>query len=167
VTTAGLGGDVLHNFDVAFDVRRDRFYVAREAAPYPSTAPSYISSSVEVDSMAAADLWSGTGAWRVEGRITPAVTHLPRNHNPGILRTVDGTLPSGGGLGVVVTGAVTGAFPAVLSSYDLWTVTKRLPDVSENSRRNPGDRAARSLGDCVRAAADVDPVPSDPARRSG
>ena len=163
VTEAGLGGDVLRNFDVAYDVRRDEFYLAREAGPYPTAAPANISSIVEVDSMPAAALWSGTGAWQVEGRITPAVTSLARNHNPGILRTLDGNLPDDGDLAIIVTGAAMGAFPAVLSSYDLWTVTRRLPDVSEAPRRNPRDRGAPSLGDWVRVAADVDPVPADPA----
>lgn len=123
VTTAGLGGDVLHNFDVAYDGRRDRFFMAREAGPRPTEQPTYISSQVEIDSISGADLWSGTGAWRVESEITPETTGFPRNHNPGLLRTVHGGLPAGGTIDVVSTRSVTGEFPGTLFSYDLWLLT--------------------------------------------
>lgn len=125
VTTAGLGGGPLHNFDVAYDPRRDRFYVAREAGPRPTDSPTYISARIEVDSIAASDV--GTGTWRVEGEITQAMTGLARNHNPGIVRTVQGTLPAGDRIDVVVSGSTTGPFPQTLFSYDLWTITGTFP----------------------------------------
>jgi hypothetical protein len=126
VTTVGLSGDVLHDFDVAYDRRRDRFYIAREAGPAPTSAPTNVSTSVEVDSISGDALESGSGGWRVEGRITPAITHLPRNHNPGIVRTPYGALPDSARIDVVVSRATTGAFPAVLFTYDLWTVSRKL-----------------------------------------
>lgn len=167
VPTTGLHGDVLHNFDAAYDVEQHRFYIAREAGARPTSTPRNISTSVEVDSMNAVALASGTGSWRVEGRITPQVTHLSRNHNPGILRTVYGTLPSSGVLGVVVSGAATEAFPAVLSSYDLWTVSRKLPVVVADRVRNPGDRAAPPLREWSGALMSVDRFSSETAGRSG
>jgi len=125
VTTAGLGEEPLHNFDVAYDPRLDRFYMAREAGPRPADAPTYISERIEIDSIAAPDVTTGT--WRVEGEITPAMTGLARNHNPGIVRTVEGTLPAGDRIDVVVSGSTTGPFPQSLFSYDLWTITGTLP----------------------------------------
>jgi hypothetical protein len=124
VTTAGLGGDQLHNFDVAYDPGRDRFYVAREAGPPPVDAPTNISTRIEVDSIPAAEL--ATGTWRVEGDITPALTGSARNHNPGILRTVYGTLPAEKHIDVAFSRSPTGAFPGTLFTYDLWTIAGTL-----------------------------------------
>jgi hypothetical protein len=124
LTTEGLGGERLHNFDVAYDPRRDRFYVAREAGPRPPDAPRFISARIEIDSIAVDDV--ATGTWQVEGEITPAVTGLPRNHNPGIVRTTQGALPDSDRIDVVVSGSRTGPFPQSLYSYDLWTISGAL-----------------------------------------
>jgi hypothetical protein len=134
VTSAGLGGDVLHNFDVAYDPRRDRFYMAREAGPRPTSQPVNISDRVEVDSISAGGLRTGAGAWRVENRITPKTTGFARNHNPGLLRTVHGTLPAGDSIEVVLSRSTVGAFPGTLYSYDLWSVTGSLS--AANGGRN-------------------------------
>jgi hypothetical protein len=128
VTTAGLKGtdggqDVLHNFDMAYDPTRDRFYVAREVGPPPTDEPSFISSQVEVDSIPGADIWNGTGTWSVEGDITPSTTGFPRNHNPGILRTIFGTLPDSSKIDVLVTRSATGTFPQTFWTYNLWDVS--------------------------------------------
>ncbi|PSL56206.1 hypothetical protein B0I31_104497 [Saccharothrix carnea] len=126
ITNEGLGGDVLHNFDIAYEPGRDRFYAIREAAPYPSDEPSYISARVEVVSIPGGDVWGGTGRWTSEGFITPAESGFPRNHNPGLLRTVYGTLPSANEVTAVFTVGRTGSFPGSLWSYRLFRSTGTL-----------------------------------------
>ena len=126
ITNEGLGGDVLHNFDIAYDPSRDRFYAAREAAPYPSDEPSYISARVELVSIDGASIWGGTGRWTSEGVITQNLTGYQRNHNPGILRTVYGTLPDSRSVTTVVSVARTGSFPNSLWTYHLRQVTGTL-----------------------------------------
>ena len=123
VPTAGLGDDVLHNFDVAYDRAGERFYMVREAGPRPTSPPTNISDRVEVDSISARGLETGTGSWRVEERITSATTGFARNHNPGLLRTAHGALPAGDEIEVVLTRSTEGDFPESLYSYDLWSVT--------------------------------------------
>ncbi len=141
VPRAGLGGEVLHNFDVAYDRARDRFYMVREAGPRPMSQPVIISERVEVDSISARGLRTGAGAWRVENRITPGTTGFPRNHNPGLVRTVDGSLPAGDELEVVLTRSTVGDFPATLYSYDLWSLTGAL---SADDGDGIGDRTDRT-----------------------
>ena len=126
VTTAGLvsgtgGQDVLHNFDVAYDPSRDRFYMVRERHPFPTTEPWYISTELEVDSIPGSSIWNGTGTWTVEGAISPHQTGFARNHNPGIVKTKFGTLPNSNEITVVLTKSNTGSFPATLWGYNLWT----------------------------------------------
>ncbi|KFU82729.1 hypothetical protein SAMN04489729_6157 [Amycolatopsis lurida] len=126
ITGSDGGADVLHNFDVVYDPPRDRFYAVRELGPYPGGQPSYISRSLEIDSIDGASIWNGRGKWRNEARISPETTGFPRNHNPGILRNIYGMLPSTTELTVVFTKSRTGGFPDSLWSYDLWRITGRL-----------------------------------------
>ncbi|WP_143174023.1 glycoside hydrolase family protein [Streptoalloteichus hindustanus] len=131
VSNEGIRGfdgtpDVLHNFDIAYDPPLDRFYTIREQGPYPPDAPNYISSQLEIVSIDGASIWNGGGTWKVEGRITPASTGFPRNHNPGILRNIYGMLPESGLLTAVFTKSRAGDFPDSLWSYDLWQVTGTL-----------------------------------------
>ena len=142
VTSAGLGGDVLRNFDVAYDRRDDRFYMVREAGPRPAESPTNISVGVEVDSIPGADLRSGSGEWRRENAITPETTGFPRNHNPGLVRTVHGSVPSGGGLEVVFSRSALGPFPDTLHSYDLWSLRGTITDESERMARSGPRRTA-------------------------
>lgn len=126
ITNAGLTGtdgaqDRLHNFDVAYDPTRDRFYVARERYPFPWDDPWYISTEVEIDSIPASSIWNGGGTWQQEALITPSMTGFARNHNPGILRTIYGTLPDSSNLTTVFTRG--DAVPANLWSYDLHKIT--------------------------------------------
>lgn len=132
ITNAGLvradgKPDVLHNFDVAYNPSRKRFFAIREQGPQPKTQPSHISAQVEIVSIAEASIWKGGGAWTSEGRITRRMTGFPRNHNPGILRTVHGTLPTPNALTAVFSVSTTGSFPASLWSYELWQVNGTLP----------------------------------------
>jgi hypothetical protein len=131
ITNEGLrgtdgGGDVLHNFDVAYDPSRDRFYAVREVDPYPASEPSYIAAELEIDSIDGASIWNGGGTWTREGGITPDLTGFARNHNAGILRSIYGTLPSADSLTAVFTRSITGTFPETLWSYALWQVAGSL-----------------------------------------
>jgi hypothetical protein len=117
------GTDILHNFDVAYNPSRDRFYVVRERHPFPFSEPWYITTELQVASIPAADLWNGTGSWTVESNITPADTGFARNHNPGFLRTRYGTLPDDNSTTVVFTRSDTGSFPSTLWGYELWQLT--------------------------------------------
>lgn len=128
ITTAGLvsstgGEDILHNFDVAYSTTRDRFYMVRERHPFPTSDPWYISTELEVSSIAGPSIWNGMGSWTTEALITPGQTGFPRNHNPGLLRTKYGTLPNESELTVVFTDSNTGSFPGSLWSYDLFRVS--------------------------------------------
>lgn len=142
VTTAGLDGDVLRNFDVAYDRRDDRFYMVREAGPRPAESPTNISVGVEVDSIPGADLRSGAGEWRRENAITPETSGFPRNHNPGLVRTVHGSVPAGGGLDVVFSRSALGPFPETLHSYDLWSLHGTITDETERPARSGPRRSA-------------------------
>lgn len=125
LTDSGGNPDFVNNFDLAYSPARDRFYLVREGHPYPTgSSPDYISSHVQVSSIAGSDLWSGTGSWTPEGEITTAVTGHPRTHNPGFVRTVYGTLPDESQLSVVFTTAQLD--PGSLFSYELWQTTASL-----------------------------------------
>lgn len=128
ITTSGLvsttgGEDILHNFDVAYNPSRNRFYMVRERHPFPTGDPWYISTELEVSSIPGPSIWNGTGTWTTEAVITPSQTGFPRNHNPGILRTKWGTLPNDNEVTVIFTDSNTGTFPGSLWSYDLWKVS--------------------------------------------
>ncbi len=119
LTTSGLldangAQDFLNNFDVVYSPQRDRFYIVRERHPYPSSSPSYISTTVEVLSLSGSNAWSGVGTWSLEGRIGPVTSGAPRTHNPGFLRTEFGTLPDESSLTVLFS-------TATLDPNSLWT----------------------------------------------
>ncbi len=134
VPTAGLtdlkgNPDFLNNFDLVYSPRRDRFFMVREGHPYPSgSSPDYISDHVDVNSISGAGLRSGTGTWRLEGRISAQ----PRVHNPGFARTVYGTLPDESALTVVYTAAQFD--PGALWTYQLWQTTTALPTKTRGAR---------------------------------
>lgn len=134
VPTAGLTGSdgrpdpVLHNADVAYDPTRKRFYAVREQHPHPTDYPTYISASVQVVSILASNCLRGQGAWRVEGEIGPSLTHLPRSHNAGLVRTLAGALPDFRHVRVIFTGSGAGPETKVAEwTYDLWEITGALP----------------------------------------
>lgn len=129
VATSGLldstgAADFLNNFDIAYSPQRDRFYMVREMHPYPSTSPSYISTAVQVLSISGAGMWSGTGAWTVEGVIDVSVTGASRTHNPGFLRTEYGALPDESRATVFAT--TSALDPDSLWSYAIVSTTASL-----------------------------------------
>ncbi|MBW3621884.1 MAG: hypothetical protein KY468_00565 [Armatimonadetes bacterium] len=135
VTAHGLTGtnglaDWLNNFDLAYDPKRDRFFLVREQHPYPTTHPSYIGASLQVASIDGASIRKGGGTWRVEGAITPDLTGFPRNHNGGFKRTREGNLPESTRLSVVFARSCirTEEYNCETPewSYDLWEVTGQI-----------------------------------------
>lgn len=131
VPTAGLIGtdgqqDVLNDFDIAYSPGQARYYMVRDQHPNPPSDPNYISGSVQVDSMSAQGLWSGNGTWRVEGDVTPALTGQARNHDAGLVRTLDGDLPNPGSVTVNYAVSCAGSACPItgpLYTYRLWEVT--------------------------------------------
>ncbi|MFJ8895546.1 hypothetical protein ACIRCZ_13235 [Leifsonia sp. NPDC102414] len=129
IQTTGLtdstgAADYLNNFDIAYSPTRDVFFLIREAHPYPTSNPNYISSSVQVDSISGSAMWSGTGNWTVLSSIGSGVTGYARTHNPGFARTVYGTLPDESKLTALVTTSTLD--PNSLWSYRVWSTTATL-----------------------------------------
>lgn len=112
---------------MAYDPSRRRFYALREQHPNPRDYPTYIGASLQLVSLPAADVRRGSGVWRVEGAITPALTGLARNHNGSLVRTLSGALPDLRQVRVVFTGSGAGPGVGVAEwTYDLWEITGRL-----------------------------------------
>jgi hypothetical protein len=132
VPTTGLTGsdggpDWLNNYDVALSRDRERLYAIREQHPYPTDNPWWIGASVQLVSADARQIVRGTGTWRVEGTISPALTGLARNHNAGLARTEEGLLPERHRIAVLFTDSCAGPTCDSLFGYDLWELTGRLP----------------------------------------
>jgi hypothetical protein len=108
-----------NNFDVAFDASRNRFWMVREAHPYPKSEPSFISAHLQIASIDAAALRSGSGVWRVEGSIGPDLTHFARNHNPALARDAFGALPDPREIRVVFSSSQ--AEPELHGLFAPWT----------------------------------------------
>ncbi len=116
--------DYLNNFDIVYSTTRDTFYMIREAHPYPSTSPNYISSAVQVASIPGAGMWSGTGSWTVQSTIGNSVSSAARIHNPGFSRTIYGTLPNEASLTALFTTATLD--PNSLWTYKIWKTSSTL-----------------------------------------
>lgn len=117
--------DTLNNIDVVFAPQQDRFYAIREQHPYPRDYPNYIGQSLQLVSLPAERIWQGGGRWTVEGEIAPEITGLPRNHNGGIVRTPQGTLPEPTVLRVVFASSCAASPECIQAewTYDLWEAT--------------------------------------------
>lgn len=134
VTNAGLTGldgrpDWFNNFDVAYAPTQHRFYAVRDEHPYPTDNPNYIVSRVQLVSISARAMWTGQGAWRVEGAVTPALTGFPRNHDAGLVRSLYGWLPNPRSVTVAFASscAASNCPPTgPLYTYRLWEVTGHL-----------------------------------------
>jgi hypothetical protein len=133
LTDAGLkdingNQDWFNNFDITYDPTRDRFFAVRDVHPFPSNTPNFISTSVQIVSIAGGSVWGGGGEWKVEGTLNAAVTGFPRNHNAGLLRTVYGILPNPNQVEVYF--ADSDAAPDLVGkaefTYDIWTIKGEL-----------------------------------------
>ncbi|MBN1490726.1 MAG: hypothetical protein JXA69_12480 [Phycisphaerae bacterium] len=124
LSTKGLtrtdgGPDVIANFDVALDRKRQRFVAVRERRPYPTGQPSFIGEQIQIVSLPAGELRESDAEWRVEGEVTPAMTGFARNHNAGIVRTPRGELPEDDRLTVFFASSETE--PKLAGRFAAWT----------------------------------------------
>jgi hypothetical protein len=103
---------------------RDTFYMVREAHPYPTTDPGYISSAVQLASLPGSSMWSGTGSWTVLDDLGSSLTGFDRTHNPGFGRTIYGTLPDESRLEVLFSTAHLD--PGSLWSYKVYATSATL-----------------------------------------
>lgn len=131
IQTTGLTGttgapDYLNNYDVALDRTSGTVVVVREQHPYPTDNPSWIGASLAIDTISLRHLLDGRGTWHQVNTISPALTGLPRNHNAGLVRSPDGSLPDPNSLTVTFTSSCSGPTCDSLYNYDLWQITGHL-----------------------------------------
>jgi hypothetical protein len=133
LTNLGLTGhdgspDYLNNVDIAYDHPRQRFYIVREQHPYPTGHPNYIGANVQIASIPAESIFNGGGEWVVEGQINQTMTGLARNHNAGLSRKADGTLPDHKVLRVFFAGSCGDSPDCRVAewTYDLWAATMHM-----------------------------------------
>ncbi|WP_155987809.1 hypothetical protein [Gorillibacterium massiliense] len=130
LTDANGQPDWLNNFDITYDPSRDRFIAIRELHPYPSTQPNYISESLQIVSIDGGSVWGGGGTWKVEGVLGSPQTGFPRNHNGGLLRTVNGMLPDPTAVEAYFTDsdAAPNLSGRAEYTYDIWRIKGTLND---------------------------------------
>jgi hypothetical protein len=124
LTDLNGAADYLNNFDIVYSPSRDVFYMIREAHPYPTSSPDYISTAVQLDSIPGSSMWSGSGSWTVLSNMGADLTGYARTHNPGFARTIYGTLPDESTITVLVTTATLD--PNSLWTYEVWGTSATL-----------------------------------------
>lgn len=80
-----------------------------------------------------ADLTGPFESWTEVGRVTPAISGFPRNHNPGFLTDEKGWIPDENNLVVYYTNAVTG--DDWLWSYDMYSATFPMAEYFKNKSK--------------------------------
>jgi hypothetical protein len=138
LSTAGLmstegGSDWLNNFDVVLDELRDCILLVREQHPNPTSAPRFITGSLEVASIGREELLRGGGTWCRVATIDGALTGFARNHNAGFARTVYGAVPDPAGVRVVFS--TSKAEPELKGLFAPWTYA--LHEISGELPANP------------------------------
>ncbi|MDR2057479.1 MAG: sugar-binding protein [Dysgonamonadaceae bacterium] len=86
------GSDYTCNSDFAIDPVYRIMVMVRPVQPHPTTYPSYINQTLEVDYIPVDDFLQSKGKWTPLLRITPEKTGYPRNHNAGIERDAYGEI---------------------------------------------------------------------------
>jgi hypothetical protein len=144
LTTRTGEPDFFNQADFLYDPAGERFYVVRPQRPFADDLPTFITPSVQVASMPTSGVEEAEGTWRAEGRVDPAFTGFPRNHNPGLERDEFGHLPADRRAPEEETGATSlrvvfttsssasesdecSAFPDPLWTYNLWAVEAEIP----------------------------------------
>lgn len=101
--------DYFNNFDVALDEANGRLVAVRERHPHPASDLTFIGDTVQLVALPLADLRKPEAAWTVLGDLTPADTHVARNHNAGLVRDAFGRLPEADRVRVVFSSSAAGA----------------------------------------------------------
>jgi hypothetical protein len=127
--TAGLP-DWLHNASVLYRPDLNRFFICYDGGLWnknPDGPP--VQTDTVIASIEGAAIWTGTGTWRVEERITPAHSGHAFNHNSGLVQTPFGTTPSNTSLEIVHTVADgwTASGGWGVWTYRLWSNTYQTP----------------------------------------
>lgn len=87
--------DVLHNAAYALDPNTNLVVAVRPLGPAPATFPTFVSDTVEIDTIPISDLFSGNGSWKEIRRFGEEQTGFQRNHDPGLVKDSRGYLPVG------------------------------------------------------------------------
>ena len=88
------GNDITCNADFAVCPDEDVIVMVRPLRPHDGNYPSFINTSLEVNSMKFSEFLASTGEWTPMLRVTPVETKFPRNHNAGIERDAYGRIAS-------------------------------------------------------------------------
>lgn len=113
-----LKTDYTCNSEFAIDKEKGIIVMVRPVQPHPTSYPTFLNTSLEVDYMLLADFMSSSGQWTSLLRITPTITKFPRNHNAGIERNIYGEISDW-------------EMPTIY-----YTVSKATPDVASASGRH-------------------------------
>ncbi len=84
--------DYTCNSDFAIDPENNMIIMVRPVQPHPTTYPTFLNQSLEVNYMSLDDFLNGSGKWGVTVRIAPYITGFARNHNAGLERDQYGTI---------------------------------------------------------------------------
>lgn len=87
-----LKADYTCNSDFAVDRLKNIIVMVRPVQPHPTSYPTFLNSSLEVDYISYNDFINSTGKWTSLLRITPTVTKFARNHNAGIEKNMYGEI---------------------------------------------------------------------------
>jgi len=113
----GLEHD-LCNGDLAFSPTDKRFYMVHSGRPTKAPTP-WLPDTLHVRSCSEHDFWKGAGSWALLGTVSPATTGWAKNHDAGLVKTLQGQLPVPPQYGVRVHASVSHstAWPAALFTY--------------------------------------------------
>ena len=76
-----------HGGAVVYDAARDLLWLVRSAHPFPGTCPDFISEALQVASIPAPAIWTGSGRWTVHANITSSMAGAGRVFDGGFVRT--------------------------------------------------------------------------------
>ncbi len=86
------GRDYTCNSDFAIDLQKDIIMMVRPVQPHPTTYPTFLNESLEVNYMPLSEFRSGAGKWEAMIRISPFMTGFARNHNAALERDQFGVI---------------------------------------------------------------------------
>lgn len=100
----GTGDASVFNPTIAWDRKRDLYYLTREGTPFDNTRqPDFIAPYTQVCAISRSDFEQNEGGWKTVYDIDAKDTGFERNHNAGIVKNAYGWLAEDGALPVAVT----------------------------------------------------------------
>ena len=79
-----------HGGAVVYDPARDLLWLVRGVHPFPASCPDFISEALQVASIPAPAIWTGSGRWTVHANITRSMAGTDRVFDGGFVRTPTG-----------------------------------------------------------------------------